>query len=257
MRFDVLTTFPEMIRCSTGISVIGRARERGLIDVRTWDIRDFATDRHRTTDEPPYGGGAGMVMRPEPIFAAVEAALADSTAARADHRRVILLAAQGQRFTHQRAREYVRADQIVLICGRYEGVDERVREHLATDTLSIGDYVLTGGEIAALAVIDATARLLPGVLGSPESTVEESFAAGLLEYPHYTRPQSFRGWNVPAILLSGDHGAIARWRRERSIERTMMERPDLLESAVLSETDRRFLDTTRQRLGSFGSPGDP
>ncbi len=256
MRFDVLTTFPEMIRCSVGVSVIGRACERGLITVRTWDIRDFATDRHRTTDEPPYGGGAGMVMRPEPIFAAVEAAIADSPAATL-HRRVILLAAQGQRFTHQRAGEFALADQIVLICGRYEGVDERVREHLATDALSIGDYVLTGGEIAALAVIDATARLVPGVLGSPESAVEESFASGLLEYPHYTRPQSYRGWNVPTVLLSGDHGAIARWRRERSIERTMAERPDLLESAALSDSDRRYLGTLRPRPDPDGSPDDP
>ncbi|MBO9369550.1 MAG: tRNA (guanosine(37)-N1)-methyltransferase TrmD [Chloroflexi bacterium] len=236
MRFDVLTLFPEMFTGPLQESIIKRAQERGLISVYLHNIRDYATGRHRITDDAPYGGGGGMVMKPEPIFAAVEAVLGDEKGVP-----VILLSPQGRLFTHEVARELSRYRRLVLICGRYEGVDERVREHLATDEISIGDYVLSGGELAAMVIIDAVTRLLPGVLGDPGATFEDSYAWGLLEYPHYTRPAVFRGWAVPEVLLSGNHAAIARWRREQALRRTLERRPDLLERAPLTEEDRAFL----------------
>jgi tRNA (guanine37-N1)-methyltransferase len=245
MRFDVLTLFPEMFTGPLQESIIKRAQERGLISVHLHNIRDYATGRHRITDDAPYGGGGGMVMKPEPIFAAVEAVLGDEKGVP-----VILLSPQGRLFTHEVARELSRYPRLVLICGRYEGVDERVREHLATDEISIGDYVLSGGELAAMVIIDAVTRLLPGALGDPGATFEDSYAWGLLEYPHYTRPAVFRGWAVPEVLLSGNHAAIARWRREQALRRTLERRPDLLERAPLTEEDRAFL----ARLGWRKSP---
>lgn len=236
MRFDVLTLFPEMFAGPLNESIIKRAQERGLVSIYLHNIRDYATGRHRITDDAPYGGGGGMVMKPEPIFAAVEAILGDEKGVP-----VILLSPQGRLFTQEVAKELSRYPRLVLICGRYEGVDERVREHLATDEISIGDYVLSGGELAAMVIIDAVTRLLPGVLGDPGATFEDSYAWGLLEYPHYTRPAVFRGWAVPEVLLSGNHAAIARWRREQALRRTWERRPDLLERAPLTSEDRAFL----------------
>jgi len=248
VRIDVVTIFPGMFASPLDESILKRARDSGAVQINIHDLRQYATDRHRTTDDAPYGGGAGMVMRPEPLFAAVEAI------SRGDAP-VILLTPQGRPFTQQIARELTAHQQIVLLCGRYEGFDERVREHLATHQFSIGDYVLTGGELPALVVIDAVVRLLPGVLGSEESLYEESHAAGLLEYPHYTRPGEYRGWTVPDILLSGNHAAIARWRREQALLRTLRQRPDLLAAAVLTPADQRFLaehaDADRQDAGEW------
>jgi tRNA (guanine37-N1)-methyltransferase len=204
-----------------GHSIVGRAIDRGLLEVALTDVRSFATDRHRTVDDYPYGGGPGMVMKPDTLFAAAE------SVARAGSP-VILLTPQGRVFTQGIAAELAREEQLTLVCGHYEGVDERVREHLATDELSIGDYVLTGGELPAMVVIDAVARLLPGVLGGADSTSEESHSAGLLEYPQYTRPPSFRGQDVPDVLLSGNHAEIAKWRRRQALLRTARRRPDLL-----------------------------
>lgn len=221
MRIDILTLFPGMFRGPFEESIIKRAVERGLLEIGIHNIRDFAPGRHRVADDYPYGGGAGMVMKPEPVFAAVEAV-------RRPDSRVILMTPQGRLFTQSTAQDLSRLDHLVLLCGHYEGVDERVRDHLVDDELSIGDYVLTGGELPAMVVVDAVARLVPGVLGAGESAVEESFAAGLLEYPHYTRPPDFRGWRVPQVLLSGNHARISRWRREQSLLRTLRRRPELL-----------------------------
>ena len=228
MRVDILTLFPGMFVGPFDESMLKRAREAGLLQLNLVDIRDFATDRHRTVDDTPYGGGPGMVMKPGPIFAAVGAV-------RSADSRVILLSPQGRLFEQAMAIELSTLPHLVLICGHYEGVDERVREHLVDEELSIGDYVLTGGELAAMVVVDAVGRLLPGVLGAGESTVEESHSSGLLEYPQYTRPVEFRGWRVPDILLSGNHAEIARWRRRRALERTRERRPDLLRSEHLAE----------------------
>ncbi len=231
MRFDIFTLFPEMFR-PLEESILARARERGLIEVALHNPRDVTTDRHHVVDDYPYGGGAGMVMKPEPLFAAVEAIYQGGP--------IILLSPQGRVFTQAIARELARESRLTLLCGHYEGVDERVREHLATDELSLGDFVITGGELAAMVVVDAVARLLPGVL-APGSTTEESHTTGLLEYPQYTRPPEFRGWLVPEILLSGNHGAIERWRRKEALRRTRDSRPDLLARAELSDLDRRLL----------------
>jgi tRNA (guanine37-N1)-methyltransferase len=225
IRFDVFTLFPDIVRFYFGESVVGRAQRAAVIDVQVHNIRDFAVDRHRTTDDVPYGGGGGMVMKPEPIFAAVESVLGESLG----EVPVLLLTPQGRLFNHMMAKELSRYPRLALVSGRYEGVDERVREHLATDEISIGDYVLTGGELPAMIVIDAVARLIPGVLGDAEAAEHDSHASGLLEYPHYTRPVEFRGWRVPEILLSGDHARIAAWRSEQSHRRTIARRPDMIE----------------------------
>jgi len=250
LRFDVLTIFPAMIAGPTQESIVKRAVEAGLLTVRVHNIRDFASDKHHTTDDTPYGGGAGMVMKPEPVFLAAEHALAEAKSAGecGDDSAIVLLTPQGRLFTQDVAAELAERRHIVLICGRYEGVDERVREHLATDEISIGDYVLTGGELPALVVLDAVARLVPGVLDA-ESLAEESISSGLLEYPQYTRPASFRGWTVPDVLLSGNHAAIARWRRQQSLLRTLRRRPDLLARAELTPEDRKFLDSLRSEPG--------
>ncbi len=236
MRFDVFTLFPGLVQPYLQESILQRAAASGLIEVNVHDIRAWTSDKHHVTDEPPYGGGGGMVMKPEPVFAAVEGVLGAPPPCP-----VIMMTPQGRVFTQQVAQELAAHDHIALLCGRYEGIDERVREHLVTDELSIGDYVLTGGELPALIVIDALSRLIPGVLGDPDGAADDSHATGLLEYPHYTRPYSFRGWEVPDVLISGNHALIERWRREQSLLRTRSRRPDLLEKAALSVADRKFL----------------
>ena len=236
LQFDVFTLFPEVFGPYLDASIIQRARQNGLLEVHLHNIRDWTTDKHHVCDDLPYGGGGGMVMKPDPIFKAVEGVLGTSPACP-----VVLLTPQGRLFTQKVAEELAQHPHLALICGRYEGVDERVREHLVTDQISIGDYVLSGGELPALAVIDAVARLIPGVLGDPDGAWDDSHATGLLEYPHYTRPPEFRGWTVPEILLSGDHGRIARWRREQALLRTWLRRPDMLDKADLSPKDRQFL----------------
>lgn len=242
IRFDVFTLFPEVFGPYLDSSILQRARAAGLVEVNLHNIRDWATDRHHVCDDMPYGGGGGMVMKPQPIFAAVEGVLGAPPACP-----VILLTPQGRVFTQSVAEELSQLPHLALLCGRYEGVDERVRQHLVTDEISVGDYVLSGGELPALAVIDAVTRLIPGALGDPDGAWDDSHATGLLEYPHYTRPPVFRDWPVPEILVSGDHGKIARWRREQALLRTFQRRPDLLEKAELSEKDRQFLDNLRQK----------
>ncbi|HEU5343578.1 MAG TPA: tRNA (guanosine(37)-N1)-methyltransferase TrmD [Ktedonobacterales bacterium] len=232
MRFDIFTLFPEMLRSPLDESIIARARERGLVEINAWNPRDVTTDRHHIVDDYPYGGGAGMVMKPDPIFTAVERVYESGP--------IILMSPQGRVFTQAIARELAREPRVTLICGHYEGVDERVRQYLCTDEISLGDFVLTGGELVALVIVDAVTRLLPGVLAAG-STEEESHTAGLLEYPHYTRPPEYRGWSVPDILLSGNHAAIARWRRKESLRRTRARRPDLLAALDLSAADRKLL----------------
>jgi tRNA (guanine37-N1)-methyltransferase len=236
MEFDVFTLLPEVFPPYLNSSILNRARQHGLIDVRIHNIRDWAAEKHHVTDDEPYGGGGGMVMKVEPVFAAVESVLGPDAGCP-----VILLTPQGRVFNQKIALDFVQQPRLALICGRYEGVDERIREHLVTHEISIGDYVLTGGELPALILIDAISRLIPGVLGDPDGAMDDSHAAGLLEYPHYTRPSEYRGWGVPEILLSGDHAKIEKWRREQSLRRTLKRRLDLLESAPLSETDRKVL----------------
>jgi len=239
MRIDVLTLFPGMFEGVFGASLIGKARERGIVELNTVNFREFSASKHGTVDDAPYGGGGGMVLKPEPLFAAVEWLTAGMP--EGARPRVILMCPQGETFTQRKARELAAEKHLIFICGHYEGVDERVREHLATDEISIGDYVLTGGELPAMVVIDAVVRLLPGVLGNEESAARDSFSDGLLEYPQYTRPADFRGWKVPDILLSGHHAEIAEWRRRQSLLRTLRRRPDLLEKADLTPEERRWL----------------
>lgn len=283
MRFDVFTLLPDVFTTYLGSSILQRAQQNGLIQVSIHNIRDWTDDKHHITDDEPFGGGGGMVMKPEPIFRAVEDVLGSPPACP-----LILLTPQGRLFTQQVAIELAQpalaaaraaesgsagtdvegpkfqgleppaADteidpdlppgvepRLALLCGRYEGVDERVRQHLVTDELSIGDYVITGGELAALIVIDAVSRLIPGVLGDPDGAWDDSHASGLLEYPHYTRPAEFRGWRVPDVLISGDHAKVAKWRREQALLRTRQRRPDLLSRAPLTKTDRKFLDSLK------------
>ena len=244
MQFEVFTLLPEVFPPYLDSSIMQRARQRGLVDVRLHNIRDWARDKHHTTDDTPYGGGGGMVMKPEPLFDAVEAildpldSLRDSPTAGCP---VILLTPQGRVFTQAVAAELSAHERIALICGRYEGFDERIRQGLVTDEISVGDFVLTGGELPALTIIDAITRLLPGVLGDPTGAEDDSHASGLLEYPHYTRPPEFRGMSVPEVLLSGDHAKIEQWRREQSLLRTLQRRPDLLKKMELTEKDQKFL----------------
>jgi tRNA (guanine37-N1)-methyltransferase len=241
MQFDIFTLLPEVFPAYLDTSILKRARDRGLIDVRVHNIRDYAHDRHHTTDDTPYGGGGGMVMKPGPVFDAIESTLGADPACP-----VIMLTPQGRVFDQRVADELSHHEHIALICGRYEGIDERIREHLVTDEISVGDYVLTGGELPALLIVDAVSRLLPDVLGDPTGAVDDSHASGLLEYPHYTRPPEFRGWQVPEILLSGDHAKIDKWRREQSLLRTLNKRPDILEKADLSKADQKFLKAHRE-----------
>lgn len=224
MQFDVFTLFPGVFQPYLESSILQRAQEKGLISVVLHNIRDWTHDRHHVTDDAPYGGGGGMVMKVEPIFASVESVLGAPPACP-----LIYLSPQGRQFTNAVAQELATHPRLGLLCGRYEGIDERVIEHLVTDQISIGDYVLTGGELPAMVLIDAVSRFIPGVLGDPDGAFDDSFGDGLLEYPHYTRPEEFRGWRVPDVLLSGNHAQIANWRKEQSIIRTRKQRPDLLD----------------------------
>ena len=243
MRFHVLTLFPEMFSGPFDHGIAARARNNGAIGISLVNIRDHARDRHRTVDDYTFGGGPGMLMKPEPLFEAVEAVRA--SAGLDDGVPVVLMSPQGRRLTQPVVEDLSGKHDLVLVCGRYEGFDERVRRHLATDEISIGDYVLGGGELAAMVLIEAVARLVEGVVGSIESTRDDSFATGLLQHPQYTRPAEFRGMRVPDVLLSGDHGEIARWRRREALRHTLERRPDLLDTADLSDDDSRFLDRLR------------
>ncbi len=243
MRCDVLTLFPTVIEAYLNEGILRRARDRNLIEVRTINIRDFTADPHRKVDDYPYGGGAGMVIKPEPVFRAIEHLKEDGEA-----RRVILLTPQGRPFNQRMAEEFAEEERrFVLICGRYEGIDERVMT-LVDEEVSIGDYVLTGGELAALVIIDAVTRLLPGALGDERSKEDESFSWGLLDYPHYTRPREFRGLKVPSVLLSGDHKKIWQWRRREAIKKTLRMRPDLLEKVNLTDEDRKILEELKSEM---------
>jgi tRNA (guanine37-N1)-methyltransferase len=242
MRIDILTLFPQMFEAPFGFGIFKRAIDNGLVSLNLVNIRDYTHDKHHTADDYPYGGGAGMVLKPEPIFEAVDTIKSGIDDKEAAELTVILLSPQGRLFSHKIAREISQHRHIVLICGHYEGIDERVMEHLATDTISIGDYVLTGGEVPAMVVADAVLRLVPGVLGSEESPLDDSHASGLLEYPQYTRPAEYRGWSVPEILLSGNHAQIAKWRREQIIRRTLEKRPELLDKADLGLEDKRLVE---------------
>ena len=241
MQIDIFTLFPGMFCGPFQESILLRACEAGLVSIDIHNIRDWAPDKHHQCDDTPYGGGGGMIMKPEPIFYAVEETM-EMDPGDAPPCPLILMTPQGRLFSQEVAGELVQYEQLAFICGRYEGVDERVRQHLATDEISIGDYVLSGGELAAMVVVDAVVRLLPGALGDRAAPHKDSHAQGLLEHPHYTRPPVFRGWGVPDVLLSGHHANLARWRRQESLRRTWHRRPDLLAQAELSEADRIFLD---------------
>jgi len=251
VRIDILTLFPEMFQGPFSVGIFQRAIDRKLVKVNIHNIRDFTHDKHHIVDDYSYGGGAGMVLKPEPIFEAVEAIKPDlGNKGKPDKPPVILLTPQGRLFRQQIAQELTKHSHLILICGRYEGVDERVRQHLATDELSIGDYVLGGGELAAMVVTEAVVRLLPGVLGSEESALDDSHTTGLLEYPQYTRPSVYRGWSVPKILLSGDHGQVDKWRREQAILRTLKRRPELLDKADLSSEERKLIEKLKEESSS-------
>jgi tRNA (guanine37-N1)-methyltransferase len=244
MKFDILTLFPAMFEGPLTESIIRRAVEKGLLDIRLHQIRDFATDRHKVVDDAPYGGGDGMVMKVEPIAACLEAVKTERPKAR-----VLLTSPRGRLFDNRAARELAQEEEVIIICGRYEGVDERVRELFVDDEFSIGDFVLTGGELAAMVMVDATARFIPRVLGSPGSAEADTFSDGLLEYPQYTRPAEFRGFTVPPVLLSGNHADVARWRRCMALEKTLRARPELIERAVLSSDDLRCLADLKEEHG--------
>ena len=244
MQFEIFTLLPEVFPAYLESSILMRARKLGLMSVRVHNIRDYTHDHHHVTDDVPYGGGGGMVMKPEPVFEAVETVLGIKQG-EAPPCPIVLLTPQGRVFNHAIAQDLTKHERIAMICGRYEGVDERIRAYLATDELSVGDYVLTGGELPALIVIDAVTRLLPGALGHPGGAADDSHAAGMLEYPQYTRPPEFRGRSVPDILLSGDHARIEKWRRQQSLLRTLERRPDLFRELPLSHEDRKYMEERR------------
>ena len=251
VRIDILTLFPEMFQGPFSAGIFQRAVDRKLVEVNIHNIRDYTHDKHHTVDDYAYGGGAGMVLKPEPIFETVESIKSDIyNKEKPDELPVILLTPQGRLFRQQIAQELSKYSHLILICGRYEGVDERVRQHLATDELSIGDYVLGGGELAAMVVIEAVVRLLPGVLGSDASALDDSHTTGLLEYPQYTRPNVYRDWAVPEVLLSGDHGQVEKWRREQAILRTLQRRPELLDKADLSSEERKLIEKLKGESSS-------
>lgn len=254
MQFEVFTLLPEVFPPYLESSILKRAIQRGLIGVRVHNIRDYTHDKHHVTDDTPYGGGGGMVMKPEPVFEAIETVLGLAPRRTPPEPEsnipIILLTPQGRVFNQRVAEELSRHERVALLCGRYEGVDERVREHLVTDEISIGDYVLTGGELPALILIDAVSRLIPGVLGDPTGAEDDSHSMGLLEYPHYTKPAEFRGWKVPDVLLSGDHAKIEKWRREQALLRTYNKRPDMIEKAELSEKERKIVEDLRSKIES-------
>jgi len=243
MRFDVFTLFPAVFQSYFDISILQRAIQNNLLEIQIHNIRDWAKDKHHITDDAPFGGGGGMVMKPEPVFAAVEEVLGSPPDCP-----LILMTPQGRVFNQRTAIELAKFNHLGLLCGRYEGVDERIRQHLVTDEISIGDFVLTGGELPALIVMDAITRHIPGALGDLDGAMDDSHATGLLEYPHYTRPAIFRDWKVPDVLLSGHHAAILHWRREQSLLRTYLRRPDLLDKAELSTDDRKFLEEIIEQM---------
>jgi tRNA (guanine37-N1)-methyltransferase len=243
MKIDIVTIFPAMVEAALGAGIVGRAIGRGLIDVRVRDLRDATTDRHRVVDDVPFGGGPGMVLKPEPLFGSVERIRAE----RGDPSAIILTSPDGRRLTHADAGRLSRLPHLVILCGRYEGVDERVREALATEEISIGDYVLSGGELPALVIVDAVSRLVPGVVGDETSVSRDTFARGLLDFPQYTRPAEFRGLAVPPVLLSGHHREIDRWRRREALARTLARRPELLDAADLDREDRAILDDLQKK----------
>jgi tRNA (guanine37-N1)-methyltransferase len=242
VKIDIVTIFPSTIHAALAEGVVGRAIAGGVLDLKVHDLRAYTVDRHRVVDDMPFGGGPGMVLKPEPMFAAVDAVRAERGAPAS----VVLTSPDGERFTHGAAERLSRMDHIVILCGRYEGVDERVRTALATETLSIGDYVLSGGELPALVIVDGVARLVPGVVGDEASVAHDTFARGLLDYPQYTRPAEFRGMRVPDVLLSGHHREIERWRRREALARTLRHRPEMLESAALNREDEALLKELRE-----------
>jgi len=247
MQIDILTLFPQMFHGPFGVGILQRATQRKLVQINIHNIRDYTHDRHHTVDDYAYGGGAGMVLKPAPVFEAVESIKSEIRLPEgANELPIILLTPQGHLFSQKVAQELSRYNHLILICGRYEGIDERVREHLATDEISIGDYVLSGGELAAMVVVDAVTRLLPGVLGSEASAQDNSHTTGLLEYPQYTRPEVYRGWAVPTVLLSGNHAQIANWRREQSITRTLKRRPELLDKADLDSEEKERVEKLKK-----------
>ena len=242
MKIHVLSLFPPMFEGVFGSSILKKAQDKGAVELAVTDIREFSENKHKQVDDYPYGGGAGMVLKPEPMFNAVEAI----TEGRKP--RVILMCPQGERFTQKKAEELAKEEDLVFLCGHYEGYDERIREHLVTDEISIGDFVLTGGELAAMTVIDAVVRLLPGVLGQEDSHIQDSFSTGLLEHPHYTRPADFRGMKVPDVLLSGNHAKIEEWREEQSLRRTYTRRPDLFDGYELSPKQKQLLEKIKKEM---------
>ena len=242
MKIHVLSLFPDMFTGVFGSSILKKAQEKGAVELAVSDIREYSENKHKQVDDYPYGGGAGMVLKPEPMFNAVEAI----TEGRKP--RVILMCPQGERFTQKKAEELAKEEDLVFLCGHYEGYDERIREHLVTDEISIGDFVLTGGELPAMTVIDAVVRLLPGVLGQEDSHIQDSFSTGLLEHPHYTRPADFRGMKVPDILLSGNHAKIDAWREEQSFKRTLERRPDLLEALELTDKQMKIIEKIKNEM---------
>jgi len=243
MFFDILTLFPDMFQGPLSDSIIARARDNDILDINLVNIRDYTNDKHKTADDAPYGGGAGMVMKIEPIYRAYQ-----SLRQKRGDTPVVMLSPQGRRLNQQIVKDLSKKDGMILLCGHYEGLDERVREEIVTDEISIGDYVLTGGEIAAMVLVDAVARMLPGVLGDEQSKIEDSFYNGLLDYPNYTRPREFEGMEVPEILLSGNHALIERWRRKKALERTLTRRPDLLEDRQLDSEELILLEEIKREL---------
>lgn len=241
MKINIITIFPDMFTAPFNHSIMKRAQEKKLLTIETVNPRDFAQDKHQMVDDYPFGGGAGMVLKPEPMFAAVESLKTSGK------KRVLLMCPSGQPFTQEKAKELAQYDELIFLCGHYEGFDARITDNLVDEAISIGDYVLTGGEIPAMVVIDAVARMLNGVLGSGESAIGDSFYNGLLEYPQYTRPREFRGMSVPEILLSGDHAKIKKWRHNESLKKTFLNRPDLLEKTTLSPDDKKYLATLKHR----------
>lgn len=241
MKINIITIFPDMFTAPFNHSIMKRAQEKKILTIETVNPRDFAQDKHQMVDDYPFGGGAGMVLKPEPMFAAVESLKTSGK------KRVLLMCPSGQPFTQEKAKELAQYDELIFLCGHYEGFDARITDNLVDEAISIGDYVLTGGEIPAMVVIDAVARMLNGVLGSGESAIGDSFYNGLLEYPQYTRPREFRGMSVPEILLSGDHAKIKKWRHNESLKKTFLNRPDLLEKTTLSADDKKYLATLKHR----------
>ncbi|WLD95130.1 tRNA (guanosine(37)-N1)-methyltransferase TrmD [Alkalihalobacillus sp. AL-G] len=244
MKIDILSLFPEMFEGVLNSSILKKAQEKSAVQFKVIDFRAFAENKHKKVDDYPYGGGAGMVLAPQPIFDAVESLTKDSASPR-----IVLMCPQGERLTQEKSEELAKEDHLIFVCGHYEGYDERIRQHIVTDEISIGDYVLTGGELAAMVVVDSVTRLLPGVLGNAESSQQDSYSSGLLEHPHYTRPADFRGLKVPDVLLSGDHAKIQKWREKESVRRTYERRPDLLDKGDRTSEEKQWLRGLEERKG--------